>query len=89
MTPDAVIEIGQEALRITALLAAPALLTALGVGLVIGMIQAATQIQEMTMSFIPKLIGLVIALSVAGMWMLQLVIDFTERLYLSIPELIG
>jgi len=89
MTPDAVIEIGQEALRITALLAAPALLTALGVGLVIGMIQAATQIQEMTMSFIPKLIGLVIALSVAGMWMLQLVMDFTERLYLSIPELIG
>jgi flagellar biosynthetic protein FliQ len=89
MTPDAVIEIGQEALRITALLAAPALLTALGVGLIIGMIQAATQIQEMTMSFIPKLIGLVIALSVAGMWMLQLVMDFTERLYLSIPDLIG
>lgn len=89
MTPDAVIEIGREALRITALLAAPALLTALGVGLVIGMIQAATQIQEMTMSFIPKLIGLAIALSVAGMWMLQLVMDFTERLYLSIPDLIG
>ncbi|MEN8128930.1 MAG: flagellar biosynthesis protein FliQ [Pseudomonadota bacterium] len=89
MTPDVVIEIGQEALKITAMLAAPVLLTALGVGLVIGMLQAATQIQEMTMSFIPKLLGIAIALAVSGIWMLQLIMDFTERLYLRIPELIG
>ncbi|MCP4407862.1 MAG: flagellar biosynthesis protein FliQ [Gammaproteobacteria bacterium] len=89
MTPDVVIEIGQEALRITAMLAAPVLLTALGVGLVIGMLQAATQIQEMTMSFIPKLLGIGIALAVSGIWMIQLIMDFTERLYLRIPELIG
>lgn len=89
MSPDTVIHIGQESLRITALLAAPVLLTALGVGLVIGMIQAATQIQEMTLSFIPKLLGVVIALAVSGMWMLQLLADFTERLFLSIPDLIG
>lgn len=89
MTPDVVIEIGQEALKITAMLAAPVLLTALGVGLVIGMLQAATQIQEMTMSFIPKLLGIGIALAVSGIWMLQLIMDFTERLYLRIPELIG
>jgi flagellar biosynthetic protein FliQ len=89
MSPDTVIQIGQESLRITALLAAPVLLTALGVGLVIGMIQAATQIQEMTLSFIPKLMGVVIALAAAGMWMLQLLADFTERLFLSIPDLIG
>ncbi len=89
MTPDVVIEIGQEALRITALLSAPVLLTALAVGLVIGMLQAATQIQEMTMSFIPKLLGIAIALAVSGMWMLQLIMEFTERLFLRIPDLIG
>jgi flagellar biosynthetic protein FliQ len=89
MGPDSVISIGQEAMRITALLAAPVLLTALAVGLVIGMVQAATQIQEMTLSFIPKLIGMMVALGVAGPWMLGLVIDYTERLYLSIPELLG
>ena len=89
MTPDTVIQIGQESLRITALLAAPVLLTALGLGLVIGMLQAATQIQEMTLSFIPKLMGVVIALASFGMWMLQLIADFTERLFLSIPDLIG
>ncbi len=89
MSPDTVIQVGQESLRITALLAAPVLLTALGIGLVIGMLQAATQIQEMTLSFIPKLMGVVVALAAAGMWMLQLIADFTERLFLSIPDLIG
>ncbi len=89
MTPDMVINIGQEALRVTALLAAPVLLTALGVGLLIGMLQAATQIQEMTLSFIPKLLGIVIALAVAGTWMLHLLMDFTERLIMSIPDVIG
>ena len=89
MTPDTVIHLGQEAMRIAVLLSAPILLTALGVGLIIGMVQAATQIQEMTLSFIPKLIGMVLALGIAGSWMLHLLIDFTERLILSIPELIG
>ncbi len=89
MTPDSVIHLGQEAMRIAVLLSAPILLTALGVGLIIGMVQAATQIQEMTLSFIPKLIGMVLALGIAGSWMLHLLIDFTERLILSIPELIG
>ncbi len=89
MTPDMVINIGQEALRVTALLAAPVLLTALGVGLLIGMLQAATQIQEMTLSFIPKLLGIVIALAVAGTWMLHLLMDFTERLIMSIPDVFG
>lgn len=89
MGPDTIISLGQEAMRITALLAAPVLLTALVVGLVIGMVQAATQIQEMTLSFIPKLIGMMVALGVAGPWMLGLIIDYTERLYLSIPDLLG
>ena len=89
MTPDSVIDIAQEALYVTALLAAPMLLTALGVGLVIGMVQAATQIQEMTLSFIPKLIGVAVALIVAGHWMISLVVNFTEELYFNIPNLIG
>ena len=89
MTPDTVIDIAQEALYVTALLAAPMLLTALGVGLIIGMVQAATQIQEMTLSFIPKLIGVAVALIVAGHWMISLVVNFTEELYFNIPSLIG
>jgi flagellar biosynthetic protein FliQ len=89
MTPDTVIDIAQEALYVTALLAAPMLLTALGVGLLIGMVQAATQIQEMTLSFIPKLIGVAVALIVAGHWMISLVVNFTEELFFNIPSLIG
>lgn len=89
MTPEDVVMIGQEALKVTALLAAPLLLTALGVGLFIGMIQAATQIQEMTLSFIPKLIVAGLALALGGHWMLGLLVDFTQRLIESIPSLVG
>lgn len=89
MTPDTVIAISQEALKLAALISAPVLLTGLGVGLVIGMVQAATQIQEMTLSFIPKLLGMILALALAGPWMLALLIDFTQRLFTSIPDLIG
>lgn len=89
MTPETVIDIAQEALMVTAMLAAPMLLTALAVGLIIGMLQAATQIQEMTLSFIPKLIGTAFAMIFAGHWMISLVVGFTQRLIESIPGLIG
>ena len=89
MTPETVLTVGQEALKVTVMLAAPLLLSALVVGLLIGMIQAATQIQEMTLSFIPKLLVLVLVLMVAGSWMLHLVMEFTERLFENIPGLIG
>jgi flagellar biosynthetic protein FliQ len=89
MTPQEVLEIGTEAMKVTIYLAAPLLLTALIVGLLIGMIQAATQIQEMTLSFIPKLIGMALALLITGTWMLQLIMNFTTRLYESIPSMIG
>lgn len=89
MTPETVLTVGQEALKVTVMLAAPLLLSALGVGLLIGMIQAATQIQEMTLSFIPKLLVLALVLAIGGSWMLHLVMDFTERLFDSIPGLIG
>ena len=71
MTPETVMSIGQHALEMTMLLAAPLLLVALAVGLLVGVFQAATQINEMTLSFIPKLIGMSVALLVAGPWMLK------------------
>lgn len=89
MSPEIVTTIGQQALWVTILLASPLLLSALAVGLLIGMIQAATQINEMTLSFIPKLLMLVVALSVAGPWMIGVITGFTRRLITEIPGLIG
>jgi flagellar biosynthetic protein FliQ len=89
MTPESVVLIGQEAMKITALMAAPLLGSALVVGLLVGMFQAATQIQEMTLSFIPKLAVMALALMLLGPWMIHLVVNFTERLFENIPALIG
>jgi flagellar biosynthesis protein FliQ len=89
MTPESIIVIGQQALVITAMLAAPMLLSALAAGLVIGMFQAATQINEMTLSFIPKLLVLAAALYLGGGWMLKVIVGYTESLIKSIPQLIG
>ena len=89
MTPETVITIGQQALWVTMLIAAPLLLSALAVGLLIGMFQAATQINEMTMSFIPKLLVLVTALIVAGPWMLSVIVNYTRQLVEQIPSLIS
>ena len=89
MTPETVITIGQQALWVTMLIAAPLLLSALGVGLLVGMFQAATQINEMTLSFIPKLLVLVAALIVAGPWMLSVIVNYTRQLVEQIPSLIS
>ena len=89
MNADLVIEIGQQALWITTLLLAPLLISALAAGLLIGMFQAATQINEMTLTFIPKLAVVAVALALFGPWMLDLILDFTRELILNIPELIG
>ncbi|NNM60851.1 MAG: flagellar biosynthesis protein FliQ [Steroidobacteraceae bacterium] len=89
MTPEMVMDLAHKALFVTTLLAAPLLLVALIVGLVIGMLQAATQIHEATLSFIPKLLFLVITLFVAGPWMLKILVGFTRGLYLSIPTMVG
>jgi flagellar biosynthetic protein FliQ len=89
MTPEAIMTIGQRALEITMLLAAPLLVAALVIGLLVGVFQAATQINEMTLSFIPKLIGMAGTLVVAGPWMLKLLISYTRELFQSIPTLIG
>ena len=89
MGPEQVLDVGRDALWLAVLLAAPLLLSPLAIGLLIGIFQAATQIQEMTLSFIPKLIALVVALFVAGPWMLQVAISFARRLYADIPGLLG
>ena len=79
----------REALELTLLVSAPLLLTALAVGLVVSVFQAATQINEMTLSFIPKLLGVFVAIVVAGPWILQLLIDYTQRIFTNIPLLVG
>jgi flagellar biosynthesis protein FliQ len=89
MTPENVMDLAHSTLTVTAMIAAPLLLTALITGLVIGMLQAATQINEATLSFIPKLLVLVIALFVAGPWILKTLVDFTRDLYGNIPNMIG
>lgn len=90
MTPDNVIDLGQQALTITVMLAAPLLIAALVTGLVVGLFQAATQIQEQTLSFIPKLLAMVVALVVTGPWLLQTIVDFTQNLIINtVPRIIG
>jgi flagellar biosynthesis protein FliQ len=89
MTPEMVMTVGQRALEMTLLLAAPMLLVALVTGLIIGAFQAATQINEMTLSFIPKLMALAATLVIAGPWMLKLLVGYTRELFESIPSLIN
>jgi flagellar biosynthetic protein FliQ len=89
MTPETVMAIAQRAIEMTAMLAAPMLLVALTIGLLVGIFQAATQINEMTLSFIPKLIGMASALLIAGPWMLKELVNYTRVLIESIPALIG
>ena len=85
MTPESVIELGQHALYVAMLVAAPLLLTALAVGVLIGVIQAATQINEMTLSFIPKLIAMALVALIAGPWMLRTLVQFTRHLIEGLP----
>jgi flagellar biosynthetic protein FliQ len=89
MTPETVMTIAQRALEMTLLLAAPMLLVALLIGLLIGVFQAATQINEMTLSFIPKVLGMATALVIAGPWMLKELVNYTRTLIESIPSLVG
>lgn len=89
MTPETAIAVGQSALTLTSIIIALLLLPALGVGLLVSMFQAATQINEQTLSFIPKLFVVLAVLFVAGHWILQNLIHYTTRLFNDIPSLIG
>ena len=88
-TTQTVLTLGAEALYVTLIIAAPMLLAALVTGLVIGIFQAATQINEMTLSFIPKLMAMFGTMVLAGPWMLATLLDFMRRLITQIPQVIG
>lgn len=89
MNAGTVMEIGRQAIEVAILVAAPLLLAALVVGLVISILQAATQINESTLQFVPKLVVMFLVLLLAGPWMLQYLVDYIQRLFTSIPQLIG
>ena len=89
MTPTAVIELGRQAVEVTLMVSAPLFIAALVTGLVISIFQAATQINEMTLSFVPKLVAIFVTLVLAGPWMITLLTDFIRRLFESIPAMIG
>jgi flagellar biosynthesis protein FliQ len=89
MTPDTIMTIGSRALEMALILAAPLLLAALITGVVVGAFQAATSINEMTLSFIPKLIAIALTLAIAGPWMLKMFLGYTHELIVSIPGLIN
>jgi flagellar biosynthetic protein FliQ len=89
MTPTTVIALGREALEITLLISAPLFIAALVTGLIVSIFQAATQINESTLSFVPKLIAIFITMILAGPWMLTVMTDYIRRLYESIPGVIG
>jgi flagellar biosynthetic protein FliQ len=89
MTPESVMSMGYEAMKLTLQLGAPLLLVALITGLLISLFQAATQINEMTLSFIPKLLAVFATLVIAGPWMLGVMLDYMRDLFSSIPQLVG
>ena len=89
MTPTTVIEIGRGALELTLLISAPLFIAALVTGLIVSIFQAATQITEATLSFVPKLIAIFVRLILAGPWMITMMTVYIRRLYESIPGVIG
>lgn len=89
MNPEVIMTVGGRALEVTVMIAAPMLIVALVTGLVIGAFQAATSINEQTLSFIPKLVALSATLVFAGPWMLKVLVSYTRELFESIPSLIN
>lgn len=89
MTPESVMTIGGHAMQVTLMVAAPVLVVVLVIGLLVSIFQAATQINEQTLSFIPKLVGVVASLVVAGPWMLSTMVDYMRTVFTSIPALAG
>lgn len=89
MTPEYVLEIGKQAIFVLLLVSAPLLLAALVTGLLVSIFQAATSINEATLSFIPKLIAMFVTLIFAGPWMLEIMTDYIRRLFETIPQIVG
>ncbi|PMR70504.1 flagellar biosynthesis protein FliQ [Halomonas heilongjiangensis] len=89
MTPETVMGLAYQGMKVTLFLGGPLLLTALVTGLTVSLFQAATQINEMTLSFIPKILGVFVVLVLAGPWLLKLITDFTRELFMNIPSMVS
>ncbi|HVL56519.1 MAG TPA: flagellar biosynthesis protein FliQ [Burkholderiaceae bacterium] len=89
MTPELVVSIGRQALELMLMVAAPMLLVALAVGLLVSFLQAITQLNEATLSFLPKLVAISMALTLGGPWMLSLLVEFLQRTLIGIPQFVG
>ncbi len=89
MTPESVMTIGRQAVEVTIMVSAPLLLAALVTGLLVSIFQAATQINEMTLSFIPKLLAMFVMMVIAGPWMLNVLLDYMRSLFTSLPLMVG
>ncbi|MDI5935147.1 flagellar biosynthesis protein FliQ [Halomonas kalidii] len=89
MTPEMVMGLAYQGMKVTLFLGGPLLLTALVTGLTVSLFQAATQINEMTLSFIPKILGVFVVLVLSGPWLLKLITDFTRELFMNIPAMVS
>ena len=89
MTPEMVMDVGRQAVEVALMMAAPLFLAALVTGLTVSVFQAATQINEMTLSFVPKLVAIFMTLVIMGPWMITIITDFATRLISSAPMMIG
>ncbi len=89
MSPETVMDLAYRGMQVALMLAAPMLITALALGLLVSLFQAATQINEMTLSFIPKILGVFLVLMIAGPFLLQVITEFTRNLFQNIPMMLG
>jgi flagellar biosynthetic protein FliQ len=89
MSPETVVTVGRQALELMLIVSAPLLLVALGVGLVVSFFQAITQLNEQTLSFLPKLVGVAVTMIVIGPWMISTLVDYLQRTIISIPSMIA
>jgi flagellar biosynthetic protein FliQ len=89
MTPEGVTTMGANAIQVALMIGAPLLLAALAVGLIVSIFQAATQINEPTLSFIPKLVGVFVTMVIAGPWMLSVMLDYMRQMFAGLPGLVG
>jgi|688.fasta_scaffold902790_1 flagellar biosynthetic protein FliQ len=88
MSPETVVTLGRQALELMLIVSAPLLLVALALGLVVSFFQAITQLNEQTLSFLPKLVGVALTLIVAGPWMISTLVDYLQRTLQSIPQMV-
>ncbi|HTH44906.1 MAG TPA: flagellar biosynthesis protein FliQ [Oxalicibacterium sp.] len=89
MTPESIMSLGRHAIEVTLMISAPLLLVALGVGLIVSIFQAATQINEATLTFIPKLIGIFLVLIIAGPWMLSVMLDYMREMLGNLSQFVA